>query len=244
MAVGSDTVERHGPDWPGRDPFDPLIERVHVEADAHPDEGYRTVRLETKRGDVVCRYYAAAPDVERAAVWVGGVGGDFDTPAQGLYPRLCRELTAEGIASLRVRFRYPTILEEAVYDLLAGVRHLEREGVLGPVALIGHSFGGAAVIQAAARAPAVRAVVTLATQSYGADPVSRLAPRCAVLLIHGTADEVLPPSSSEHLYRLAGEPKAIRLHKGAGHGLDEAAPEVEREVREWIAAWLREPSAP
>jgi thioesterase domain-containing protein len=96
---------------------------------------------------------------KQAAIWVGGVGGDWDTPAQGLYPRLCQELTSEGIASLRVHYRYPTELVEAVLDVLAGITFLQDEGIES-IALIGHSFGGAVVIQAAAQAEDVHTVVT------------------------------------------------------------------------------------
>ena len=200
------------------------------------EDGYLPVTLDTSRGSVACRYYPAAGS-HRAAVWVGGVGGGWDTPARGLYPRLCADLVHEGIASLRVRFRHPTILEEAVLDVLAGLSYLEAEGI-AKVALTGHSFGGAVVIQAAAASPLVRTVVALATQSYGTDVVRDLAPRCAVLLIHGTHDQVLAPINAELVYRLAGEPKQVVLLEGAGHVLDEAAQEVYRSTRAWILRYL------
>lgn len=89
----------------------------------------------------------------------------------------------EGVASLRVRFCHPTILEEASLDVLAGLIYLEGEGI-DTVVLIGHSLGDAVVIQVATLDEQVRTVVTLATQSYGTAPVSQLAPRCSILLIH------------------------------------------------------------
>jgi fermentation-respiration switch protein FrsA (DUF1100 family) len=85
----------------------------------------------------------------------------------------------------------------------------------------------------------VRTVVTLATQSYGTDVVSRLAPRCSILLIHGTADRTLPPSASEFVYRHAGEPKRIILYEGADHALNQVATEVEAVVRNWLREQLR-----
>lgn len=154
-------------------------------------------------------------------------------PAKELYPKLCRALLAEAIASLRVRFRYPTELDEAVFDVMAGLEFLNGEGI-NRVALVGHSFGGAVVIRAAAQSEAARTVVTLPRQSYGASPVSKLAPDCSILLIHGKADKVLPPSSTEHVYRLAHEPKRLVLYDGAGHSLNEAAKEVYQTVRDWI----------
>jgi pimeloyl-ACP methyl ester carboxylesterase len=200
------------------------------------EDGYYPVRLVTARGEVDCRHYRV-PGARRAALWVGGVGGGWDTPARGLYPRLCEDLTEDGITSLRVRFRYPADLDECVMDLLAGLYYLRGEGV-EVMGLVGHSLGGAVVIQAAEFEP-VRTVVALSTQSYGAAAVSALAPRCSLLLIHGTADRVLPPSSSEYVFDLAGEPKRLVLYDGAGHVLDEVADDVYRVVREWIVDRLR-----
>jgi hypothetical protein len=48
-----------------------------------------------------------------------------------------------------VRFRHPTRLEESILDVLAGINYLQSEG-MKVIALTGHSFGGAVVIQAAA----------------------------------------------------------------------------------------------
>ena len=201
-------------------------------AAAAGEDGYDAFRLRTSTGETACRYYAA-PGGRRGVIWVGGAGGGWDTPAEGLYPRLCRELTAEGIASLRVRFRDPASLDRSVVDVLAGVRYLEGNAVEA-IGLVGHSFGGAVVIQAAAAAPAVRTVVTLATQSYGARRAGELAPRCSLLLVHGTADRVLPASSSEYVHALAREPKRLVLYEGAGHGLDEVA----EPLAELVCGWL------
>jgi hypothetical protein len=208
-----------------------------VEVGGRHQEGYHPVKLTTSREDIYCRYYRVE-GAKQAAIWVGGVGGDWDTPAQGLYPKLCQELHSEAIASLRVRYRYPTDLVEAVLDVLAGLTFLHDEGIES-FALIGHSFGGAVVIQAAAQAEDVRTVVTLATQSYGANPVTELATRCSILLLHGTADPVLPPHCSQHIYDLALEPKHIILYPDAGHGLDEVADEVHSCVRDWVIKQLK-----
>lgn len=214
--------------------FEMMVEDVEVEPQ---QEGYHPVKLITSREDIYCRYYPVT-GAKQAAIWVGGVGGDWDTPAQGLYPRLCQELTGEGIASLRVRYRYSTDLVESVLDVLAGLTYLQDNGIES-FALIGHSFGGAVVIQAAAQAENVRTVVTLATQSYGADAVSELATRCSLLLLHGTADPVLTPLCSQNVYKLALEPKHIILYPGATHGLDEVAEEVHQVVRDWLIKQLK-----
>ena len=219
--------------------FEMMVEDVEVKSQ---QDGYHPVTFITNRGSIYSRYYPVT-DTKQAAIWVGGVGGDWDTPAQGLYPRLCQELTSEGIASLRVRYRYPTDLVEAVLDVLVGITFLQDEGIAS-IALIGHSFGGAVVIQAAAQAETVRTVVTLATQSYGATVAPELATRCSLLLLHGTADRVLSPMSSQHIYQLALEPKHLIFYPNAGHGLDEVAQDVYQVVRNWVIQQLKLDSPP
>lgn len=199
-------------------------------------EGYVPIRASTSRGALHFRYYRA-PGAIRAALWVGGVGGGWDSPAHDLYPTLARELTRTDVASLRVRFRHPGRLEECILDAMAGLGFLASEGI-EDAAIIGHSFGGAVVIQAALQSERVRTVVTLATQSYGAECVDALPEDTSLLLLHGTDDPVLPPFCSQHLMALAHEPKRLVLLEGAGHCLDEAAEEVHDLVRAWLLTRL------
>ena len=198
--------------------------------------GYRPLVLETNRGKVPCRYYAA-PGADKGLIFVGGTGGGWDTPASGLYPHLAKELMEEGFSSLWVRFRVSTRLSECVSDVTAGLLYLADEG-LRLAGLVGHSFGGAVVIRTAAGSPMVRTVVALAGQSSGAEPASQPGPRCSLLLVHGTGDAVIPSSSSESLFHLARDPKELVLFEGAGHGLDEAAADVRELVRAWLKAHL------
>lgn len=174
-----------------------------------------------------------APGAKAGAIFVGGARGGWDSPAHGLYPDLCAELEAAGLAALRIRFRDPGSIEQAAEDIVAGVRLLETQGV-ERIGLVGHSFGAAAAIRAAAVAPAVRGVATLAAQSHGADVVSQLGPRCALLLAHGRADDVLPASYSQALFDAALEPKRLLLLDGAGHNLDEAAEPLRALLRDWL----------
>jgi pimeloyl-ACP methyl ester carboxylesterase len=164
---------------------------------------------------------------------VGDVGGGSDSPARGLYPRLAEELPSLGIAALRVQYRCATELAGAVLDTLAGIRFLKslRMQTFG---VVGHSFGGAVAIQAAANEPAVRCVAVLGTQGHGTDPLPNLAETTAVFFVHGGRDEVLPSSGSINAYALAYDPKRIVIHPGAGHCLDEAADAVYRDIREWV----------
>ncbi|MDQ6759780.1 MAG: alpha/beta hydrolase, partial [Acidobacteriota bacterium] len=57
----------------------------------------------------------------------------------------------------------------------------------------------------------------------------RLTPR-PLLLIHGTADEMLPDSCSRTLYRMAREPKDLLLYSGCRHGLDDCREELDRDL--------------
>jgi len=221
--------------------YEMRIRRVRREP--RTSDGYEPIVQETTRGPVEMRYYAA-PRATRAAVFVGGAGGGFDTPVRGwLYPRLCEQLRDDGIAGLRVRYRHANDLEECVLDVLAGISFLDAEGAVS-AALVGHSFGGAVVIQAAALSPAVRTCVALSTQTYGADPAAELGPRCSLLLAHGLADEVLPPDCSRAVYAAARKPKKLLLKPGVHHGLDEWADELPGVIREWIVAELAQPAPP
>jgi pimeloyl-ACP methyl ester carboxylesterase len=181
---------------------------------------YELVKLDTERGEIVCRYYTPHKyhPASVAVVYVTGVGGSWGTPAIGLYPRLCGSLVRIGIDGLRVRYRHPIDLLESVFDTLAGVAFLKEEHRIKAVGLVGHSFGGAVVIQAAvAASDIVSTIVTLATQSYGAaDGISKLKQGTSALMIHGTDDKVLPVHCSEQVYQNAHEPKQIVLYKGLG----------------------------
>ncbi len=82
---------------------------------------------------------------------------------------ISRALTERGFAVLRFDFTglgesdgdfADTDFSSNVEDLLAAARYMEEEWH-APSILVGHSLGGAAVIQAAARLPAVQAVATI-----------------------------------------------------------------------------------
>jgi len=88
---------------------------------------------------------------------------------------ISRALTAEGIAVFRFDFTGlgesegdfgDTNFSSNVEDLVTAA-HFMTESYQGPKILIGHSLGGAAVLQAAARIPSSTAVITIAAP---ADP--------------------------------------------------------------------------
>lgn len=195
-------------------------------------DSYELVSIYTNLGRVDCRYYRVE-GTDKGVIMVGGIGGDFDTPADNLYPRLCEYLRVIGISSLRVKFRHPTDLSESLLDVLIGVEFLKTEKIKA-FGLIGHSFGGAVVVQAVSNDKNVKTVITLSTQSFGISPISFLPGSISVFLIHGKADETLPPRNSVYGYNLAHEPNKIKLYEGAGHSLKEVSEEVYIDVESWI----------
>jgi hypothetical protein len=196
----------------------------------------RAYTLRTRRGAVEVLLYES-PGAKAGALLAGGAGGGFDTPALGLYQRVGEELLRHRMSTLRLKYRHPTDLAESVHDVLAGVEFLVEHG-LERVALVGHSFGGAVMIDAGAQSPWVSTVVGLAPQSYGTEAVSELAPR-SLLLVHGMSDAVLPPSCSLSIHERARGRKELELLPGAGHVLDEAAESVFTRVRDWLLRELQ-----
>jgi uncharacterized protein len=193
--------------------------------------GARRITIATTRGPIALVMHAAPGEPGRAALCVSGALGGFDGPAL-LYPRLGLELPRRGISVARLNYREPNEFGECVLDAMTALTFLRGIGYQRS-ALIGHSFGGAVVINAGTIGPAVSTVIALSSQLAGAHVVADLAPR-PLLLIHGKADTVLSLESSEMLYERAREPKTLKLVAGAGHGLAEAADEVFAAVEEWL----------
>ena len=201
--------------------------------------GVVALKLQTDRGEIDARYHRVAdnaPTKQLGVVWVGGAGGGLDGPARGLYPEACQRLQAASVAGLRLHYRKPNELRDCVLDTLAGVAFLAREGAT-KVALVGHSFGGAVVICAGASSPNVKAVVPMSSQTFGTELAPKVAPR-AMLLIHGTNDDVLSPMCSRQIFAAAGQPKELKLFPGNGHGLDESRQEILDLLVRWIPEQL------
>ncbi|HWQ55625.1 MAG TPA: alpha/beta hydrolase [Bryobacteraceae bacterium] len=193
--------------------------------------GVQEVRLVTDRGTIDCRYHDAPPG-EAAVLWVFGAGGGLGGPAGGLYVRLAERLTADRVASLRLDYRRPGDLKACVLDIVSGMAYLEKRERTR-VALVGHSFGGAVVIAAAAAEPAVAGVAALSAQIFGTEAVADLSPR-PLLLIHGASDEVLPEYCSHDIYRRALEPKRLIIYPGCRHGLDQCRDRLDLELLGWL----------
>jgi len=198
----------------------------------------RNLDLPSERGPIGSAYHAAGP-AQAGVIMVGGGDGGLVGPAEELYPDLATDLADRGIAGLRVDFRvhqFPGDVEEGVHDVLAGVRFLAGDGVRR-VGLVGHSFGGAVVIEAGVQAAEVASVVTLVTQNAGAQRVALLTPR-PLLLIHGLRDIRLAPDCSRTLYEMAGEPKRLELLEEATHSLRQRREDVRRLTLDWFVETL------
>ena len=210
------------------------IEQVLVGPPHEGDVGEGLV-LRTSRGDIRAIRHAA-PESTRAVVWVCGARGGFGGPASGLYAELSEEFTGQGITSLRMDYREPNNIQECALDLLAGVNFLRATGY-GPAVVVGHSFGGAVVIAAAAFSDHVAGVVSLSPQTYGAQGAGMLSPT-PLLVVHGKADTRLPFSCAVAIHDWAKEPRELALYEGAEHRLDECRAELMDLLREWIPARL------
>ena len=204
---------------------------LHEVERGNATEGGEPLRLRTSRGVIECRLHSTAAG-DAAILWVFGAGGGLGGPAGGLYERLAGQFQAVNVTSLQLDYRRPGHLRECVLDVLLGVGYLASQGK-SRIVLVGHSFGGAVVITAGAMSAAVIAVAALSSQTSGTEAVPALSPK-PLLLIHGTADEILPDDCSRDLYARASEPKELILYSGCRHGLDQCREEVDRDLGKWL----------
>ncbi len=186
--------------------------------------GLDHLEMYTMKGLLTVLWHGA-PDLEHVIVCVGGAMGGLLGPDGGLYQRLGDRLPELGIGVLRVSYRKPNDLDRCVHDTLAVMELAARHGARRFVTL-GHSFGGAVAVQAAAHLDraSVPGVVTFATQSAGCEIAERLGDR-SLLLFHGTNDTILPPFASEMVRMLAGAGELVLLD-GADHLLAPAGDEI------------------
>ena len=202
-------------------------------------DGAGAVILRTDKGRVRCLWHPAGGRF--AVLWFGGAGGGLDGPAGGLYPRLAERLLPHRISSLRVDYRNPVDFVGCVLDALLAMGWVGARGC-DRLALVGHSAGGAVVIAAGARSAAVAGVAALSSQTYGTHDAAALHPR-RLLLLHGSADEVLPDTCSRDIYRRAAEPKELIVYPGCRHGLDQCRNRVDADLTRWLLQTLQADAA-
>jgi predicted alpha/beta hydrolase family esterase len=188
------------------------------------DEELEHLEIYTSQGLLSLLWHGAA-DLENAVVCVGGAMGGMLGPDGGLFHQLGRVLPSMGIGLVRVSYRQPNDLPMCVHDTVATMELLARHGARRFITM-GHSFGGAVAIQAAAHLdrPSVPGIVTFATQSAGCEVAERLGDR-NLLLFHGTNDQILPAQASE-MVRFLAETGELVLLPGADHLLHPAGEEI------------------
>lgn len=166
----------------------------------------------------------------------GGALGGVLGPG-GLYQRLGSTYAERGIGTVRVGYRVPNNLDACVHDLLAAADLAVKAGARRIVCM-GHSFGGAVAIQAAAAlGERCRGVVTFATQSGGAELGEQLGEASVPCLhIHGDADTVLPFFASQMVQMLTGG--ELMIIPGGDHALGGAREEIWAKLEDWLAPRL------
>jgi len=193
-------------------------------------QGQTEVTITTSNGRI--RGILHPADGDGGVIWVCGALGGLDGPSFGIFRILGEDLVSEGLTSFRLDYRFPGDLEECIADVVAGASYLGQRGIQ-KVALVGHSFGGAVVIQAGIASARVKAVVGLSSQTYGAQGVDRLSPK-PLLLIHGERDRNLPADCSRLIYQWAGEPRELIIYKDNGHFLRECHEELKALLKRWL----------
>ncbi len=215
----------------GRTPLELLGRLSTSEAELGP--GLRLIESYTMEG-MLKLLWQGDPAAEEVVVLLGGGMGGFLGPAHNLYLDLGRELAAAGYGVIGVDYRRPSKLDPSLLDAAATVDWAMRQGARRFVT-VGHSFGGAVAVQCAvALGGHCAGVVTLATQSAGCE-AAQLLDGTPLLLVHGTADEVLGPENSAMVRAMAGDGD-LRIIDGAGHQLDQAAAALRELLLEWIPA--------
>jgi dipeptidyl aminopeptidase/acylaminoacyl peptidase len=111
-----------------------------------------------------------------------------------------------------------------VYDTKQAAKWLVSQGY-EKILIVGHSFGGAVAIEAAAQNTNIRGVIGLASQTAGAMNIASLVDT-PVLLIHGDADTRLPVTCSIMLYEMTSTPCQLAILESGTHSLRQVSKEA------------------
>lgn len=191
----------------------------------------------------------------------GGEPTGAATPTPAAVDNLSRALTHERIAVLRLDVLDPRGSGgRVIADMAVAARALEEQG-LGPVLLVGHSLGGAAVIRAAAQIPSARAVVTIGApfasdrhplqagwelpddlQSEALEQALRDLRR-PLLILHSPVDEMVGIDNAARIFFAARHPKSFVSLDQADHLLtdDRDACFAGTVLAGWASRYLPQP---
>jgi fermentation-respiration switch protein FrsA (DUF1100 family) len=153
-----------------------LVHPVHIAPDRFPRVGYQSVQFITSDGLTLKGWYIAPPRNGGLVIFVHGLNGnrtelidevDFVTAAG--YGALLFDLRNHGESEGEIT----TLGLEEVLDVEAAVGFVRQTaGVDTPVALFGHSMGGATVLLAAVKIPEIRAVIAESAYTNVEDNIS------------------------------------------------------------------------
>ena len=93
-------------------------------------------------------------------------------------------------------------------------------------------FRNAGIIKGSGFPPSITDWIAGFNEVKPVDWIEKISPR-PLLIIHGTRDDVVHPSSAQELYERAGEPKQIVMIEGAGHRL-----RIEKRAMDFALKWL------
>lgn len=162
--------------------------------------------------------------------------GDRTSPAE----RIARAVAERRIGVVRFEFGdAPSELSHAIASIRAAAAWLDATHA-APSLLIGHSYGGAAAILAAAGLPDVRAVATIAAPFEPGRGTPSLADALAalrrpLLVFHSPGDDTIPLDDASRIFTAAHHPKSFVSLDGADHHV--TAPSDAEYVAGMIAAW-------
>ena len=187
-----------------------------------------------------------------------------DCPAAA---RICKQLAADGIGMLRFDALGLGGSEGdwgdgsftvKVDDIVKACEFMADRATPADI-LIGHSWGGAAVIAAAMQSPGVQSVVTVAApvdpshveKHYDA-VVERVFPRhcrmdgwwTLLLILHSPTDNTVGIENASEIFRLARRPRSFVSLEGSDHLLTARgqAHRAGRIIGAWADAYLDDPS--
>jgi len=219
------------PAGPQRAPLDML--GALAKCDGEISDTSRLIEIITMEG-LLSIWWHGEPGATDVALMCGGAAGGVLGPGRSLYLELGKELAAQGRAAMAIDYRRPGDTRRCVLDVCAAADLALRNGADRYV-ILGHSFGGAVAIQAAAVFPhSTAGVITYATQSAGCEEAAATGD-VPLLLVHGDSDSILGPENSEMVRTLAGHGD-VEIIKGADHMLSEEPDRLMSLSRDWIVA--------